>query len=166
MLKVFCTALTFGALSCFSAAFAAPSVVRTFSDWVVFSQKSGSDRLCYAATKATDKAPQAVEHGDVWFVVSNWKSRKGWSQPSLKLDFEVRPDRPAKAQIGSKSWRMWGVGSDAFTSDTDDASLVRGIERGRELRVQATSQRNTLVTYHFSLSGSSSAIDKAEAICR
>lgn len=145
---------------------ATPSVVRQYSDWVVFTESVGGERLCYAATQATDKAPKSADHGDVWFYVSNWQSGKARSQPSLKVGYELRGDLPGKAKIGRSDWNLFGVGREAFAQDNDDAGLVRQLKRGSELRVEATSARNTRVTYHFSLSGSSSAIDRAASACR
>lgn len=158
----------FGAVG-FAAAMgasAAPSVVQQYSDWVVFTEDIGGERLCYAATQATDKAPRSADHGDVWFYVSNWRSGKARNQPSLKVGYELRGDLPGKAKIGRADYTLFGVGREAFAQDSDDAGLVRQLKRGRELRVEATSARNTRVTYHFSLSGSSSAIDRAASACR
>lgn len=157
-----------GTLAMFGSmtASAAPSVVRQYSDWVVFTEDVGGERLCYAATQATDKAPRSADHGDVWFYVSNWRSGKARNQPSLKVGYELRGDLPGKAKIGRSDWSLFGVGREAFAQDNDDAPLVRQLKRGSELRVEATSARNTRVTYHFSLSGSSNAIDRAASICR
>lgn len=148
------------------AASASPSVVRQYSDWVVFTESVGGERLCYAATQATDKAPKSADHGDVWFYVSNWQSGKARNQPSLKVGYELRGDLPGKAKIGRSDWTLFGVGREAFAQDSDDAPLVRQLKRGSELRVEATSSRNTRVTYHFSLKGSSAAIDRAASTCR
>ncbi|MEO1305145.1 MAG: invasion associated locus B family protein [Pseudomonadota bacterium] len=147
-------------------AFADPSVVRQYSDWVVFTENVGGEKMCYAATMATDKAPRSADHGDVWFYVSNWQSGKARNQPSLKVGYELRGDLPGKAKIGRSDWSLFGVGREAFAQDSDDARLVRQLKRGNELRVEATSARNTRVTYHFSLAGSSAAIDRAASICR
>lgn len=156
---------TFALTTVFSAA-ADPTVVRQYSDWVVFTENVGGERLCYAATQATDKAPKSADHGDVWFYVSNWRSGKARNQPSLKVGYELRGDLPGKARIGRADWSLFGIGREAFAQDNDDAGLVRQLKRGSELRVEATSVRNTRVTYHFSLAGSSSAIDRAAAVCR
>ena len=99
-------------------AIADPSVVRQYSDWVVFTENVGGEKMCYAA------------------------------------------------RIGRSDWTLFGVGREAFAQDSDDARLVRQLKRGSELRVEATSARNTRVTYHFSLAGSSAAIDRAAAVCR
>ena len=148
------------------AASANPSVVRQYSDWVVFTENVGGERLCYAATQATDKAPKSADHGDVWFYVSNWQSGKARNQPSLKVGYELRGDLPGKPKLGPSDWALFGVGREAFAQDNDDAKLVRQLKRGSELRVEATSSRNTRVTYHFSLKGSSAAIDRAASTCR
>ena len=147
-------------------AMAAPSVVRQYSDWVVFTEDIGGEQLSYAAPQATDKAPMSADHGDVWFYVTSWRSGKARNQPSLKVGYELRSDLPGKAQIGRADWSLFGIGREAYAEDADDAPLVRQLKRGNELRVEATSARNTRVTYHFSLAGSSSAIDRAAAICR
>ena len=145
---------------------ASPSVVNQYKDWVVFTEDSGGEKLCYAATKATDMAPKSADHGDVWFYVSNWQSGKARNQPSLKVGYDLRGDLPGKAKIGRSDWSLFGVGREAFAQDGDDTALVRQLKRGNELRVEATSNRNTRVTYQFSLSGSSSAIERAASVCR
>lgn len=145
---------------------AAPTAVGQFKAWKVFTDQVGGETMCYAATPATDKAPRSAEHGDVWFYVSSSRSGKARSQPSLKVGYQLRRDLPGKAEIGRASYTLYGVGNEAFAQDDDDPKLVRALKRGSELRVQATSERNTRVTYHFSLSGSAAAIDSAAVACR
>lgn len=148
------------------SAFAAPSAIGKYKDWTVFTETVNGDTLCYAATQATDKAPKAAEHGDVWFFISNWRSGAATNQPSLRVGYTLREDLPGKARIGRSTWSMFSVGPQAFTEDRDDAKLVRQVKSGSELRVEATSARNTRVTYHFSLAGSSSAINRAATACK
>ncbi len=148
------------------AAAAQPTAIAKYKNWSVFTETIGAETLCYAATPATDLAPKATEHGDVWFFVSNWRSGKARNQPSLKVGFDLRADIPGKANIGRSNWPIFGVGPEAFAQDRDDPSVVRALKKGSELRVEATSERNTRVTYHFSLSGSSAAIDRANSVCR
>ena len=145
---------------------AAPSAIGQYKDWKVFTDQIGGETMCYAATPATDKAPRSAEHGDVWFYVSSSRSGKARSQPSLKVGYQLRRDLPGKAQVGRANYTLYGIGNEAFAQDNDDPKLVGALKRGSELRVQATSERNTRVTYHFSLSGSSAAIDRAAAACR
>ena len=147
-------------------AIAAPELIYTRKDWSVWQENVGGETICYAATEATDKAPKSADHGDVWFYVTNWESGAARSQPSLKVGYKLREDLPSKARIGRSSWTMFGVEREAFAHDEDDPKLVRALRRGTELRVEAVSSRNTQVTYHFSLSGSADAIDRAARQCR
>ncbi len=145
---------------------AAPTAIGRYQDWTVFQETVNGETLCYAVTEATDKAPKSADHGNVWFYVTNWKSGKARSQPSLKVGYELRADLPARATVGRSGWTLYGVGHEAFAQDQDDSRIVSALRRGHELRVEAVSARDTKVSYHFSLSGSADAIDKAAAICR
>jgi invasion protein IalB len=145
---------------------AEPVAIGRYKDWSVFTDTSGGETICYAATPATDKAPKNADHGEVWFYVTNWKSGRARNQPSLKVGFNLREDMAPKVQVGRSSWSLFAVGREAFADDSDDPRIVSALKKGSEIRVQAVSARNTQVAYHFSLSGSAAAIDKATATCR
>ncbi len=144
---------------------AQPSAVAKFRDWTVFTDTNAAGKVCYAATVATDKAPRSASHGDVWFYVSNWGSGVASNQPSLRVGYDLRNDIPGKATISRKSWPIYGVSEEAYATDEDDPALVAALKAGRELRIEATSSRNTRVAYHFSLSGSTAAIELAQSEC-
>ncbi len=144
---------------------AAPQAVAQFRDWKVFVQSHQGETLCFAATEATDKAPASADHGNVWFYVTQSKSGRVRNQPSLRVGYTLREDLPSKARVGRSAWTLYNVGNEAFAEDDDDPRLVRAIERGTELRVEGVSARDTAVAYHFSLSGSADAIDKAREAC-
>lgn len=147
-------------------AMADPVAVGRYKDWAVFTDTAGGETLCYAATPATDKAPKAADHGEVWFYVTSWKSGRAHNQPSLKVGFDLREDMAPKLRVGRSSWTLFGVGREAFADDLDDPRIVNAVKKGSELRIEAVSARNTQVAYHFSLSGSAAAIDKAAEACR
>lgn len=148
------------------AAAAEPTAIGRFKDWAVFTEERGGDLICYAATAATSKAPSSVRHGDVWYYVTSWKSGTARNQPSLKVTYDLKPDRAPKTSIGRSSWEMFAIGGEAFADDADDPRIVDALRRGATVTVTAQSARGTNVTYRFSLSGSADAIDKAEEVCR
>ncbi len=160
------SALTLAAAGLALSAMAAPTAIGHYRDWTVFRDTSAGEVVCYAATEATDKAPKSADHGDVWFYVTSWENGRARNQPSLKVGFDLREDLPPKAQIGRSSWSLFSAGREAFAIDEDDPKIVRSLKRGSELRIEAVSARDTAVAYHFSLSGSSAAIDKAASACR
>lgn len=156
--------LAFCALA--AEAIANPVAVARFKDWTVFTSQVDGETVCYAATEATDRAPASANHGDVWFYVTSWQTGRSSAQPSLKVGYELRPDLPPSARIGRANWTMFAAGNEAFAADEDDPRLVNALKRGSELRIEAVSARDTQVAYHFSLAGSSAAIERAAASCR
>jgi invasion protein IalB len=150
----------------FACASAEPVAVGKFRDWSVFTEKTGSDTLCYAATQAVSKSPRKATHGDVWFYVTTWKSGAAKNQPSLKAGYEFDAGREHKARVGRSAWSLFASGREVFADDGDDAAIVSALKKGESLKVEARSQRGTDTAYSFSLSGSAAAIDKAVASCR
>ncbi len=148
-----------------SQAQANPTAYAKYKDWSVFISETAGDRVCYAVTEATEKAPGSARHGDVFFYVSQRPKSGVLFQPSLKVGFDLHEDLTGLVSIGRSKWTLFSSGNEAFVRDTDDAGLIRQLERGSKLRVEAVSQRNTQVTYHFSLAGSSNAIEKAAQAC-
>ncbi|WOI53405.1 invasion associated locus B family protein [Parvularcula sp. LCG005] len=146
---------------------AEPEQVATYRDWIVYSADLGTDTLCYAVTEASDKEPSAVNHGDVFFMVSTWKSGVAANQPSFMAGYTLR-DRPEPMiRIGSDKWDMFTAGSEGFVeTDSDEKSVVGAMRRGSEMRVSAMSERGTATEYTFSLLGISNALDRVERACR
>ncbi|MEM1105775.1 MAG: invasion associated locus B family protein [Pseudomonadota bacterium] len=161
-----CFMVSLGAVASALPARADPTAIARFQDWRVFTQDIGGETICYATTEATDKAPRSADHGDVWFYVTNWSTGRASNQPSLRVGYDLRADLPSKARVGRSTWPLFNVGVEAFASDEDDPQLVRALKRGRELRVEGVSERGTSVAYHFSLSGSANAIERANQACQ
>lgn len=149
-----------------SPAFAEPTAVGRFKDWAVFTEKSGDDLICYAATEASSKSPSRANHGAVWYYVTSWKSGKAKAQPSIKVGFDFKEGSSPKAKVGRSIWTLFPAGGEAFAEDADDPAIVSALRAGANLVVEGTSARGTSVSYKFSLSGSASAIDKAAEACR
>jgi len=155
------------ALSCPQAAFAAdPKLDGTFSAWSAYSRSEGGDKICYVLAKPTTKAPSSVNHGDIYFMVANWKSGAAKEQPSLLAGYPLKPTSPPKARIGSGKYDMYVSQNEAFIeSGSDERRLVKAMRAGSSMRVQAVSGRGTAVSYEFSLKGVTAALKKAKASC-
>ncbi len=137
-----------------------------YKDWTVYTEGSGRDTICYAAVTAGDKAPKNGDHGEVTFYVASWKSGSAANQPSLKVGYDLRADIVPEVVIGKERFRMYVSGREAFVPDDRERALVDALKKGSELRVEAASKKEARTAYHFSLKGSSDAIDKARALCR
>jgi len=77
---------------------AEPKLEGTFTDWAVYSRADGNDKICYALSQPKSKSPSSVNHGDIYFMVSNWRSGAAKEQPSFLAGYSLKKTRaPEKA---------------------------------------------------------------------
>lgn len=165
MLALSVTALCLSAASATAKA-ADPKLQGTFNDWSVYTRTVGNDKICFALAKPEVKAPANVNHGDVFFMVSNWKSGAAKEQPSLLAGYDLKTTRAPAAYVGSTKVLMYAADKEAFIeASKDEKNLVRKMRAGADMRVEAVSARGTETSYVFSLKGVTAALRKAKAVC-
>lgn len=144
-----------------------PEAKATFRDWSVFVRETGGEKICFAATEATDKSPKSVNHGDVFFLIATWKSGAAKQQPSLMTGYAMNAKPEPTIRIGSDRWDMYTSENEAFIeSASEEARLIRAMRQGADMRISAVSQRGTATSYVISLLGVSAALDRAAEECR
>jgi len=145
----------------------APKVAGTHGDWIVYTRGSGSEQICYVLSKAQTKSPSNVNHGDIYFLVSNWKNGAATEQPSFLAGYTLKTTRAPKAQVGSTALTMFAADNEAFISEgSDERKLVAKMRAGSTMTVSAVSQRGTQTRYSFSLKGVTAALRQAKSACR
>ena len=144
-----------------------PQTVALFKDWTVMVQETGNDRICFAVAEAKDMAPKSVNHGEIFFMVSTWRSGVAGGQPSFRAGYNLK-DAPAPSiRIGSQKWDMYVSQNEAFIeSASAEQAIVAAMRQGADMRISATSGRGTATSYVFSLSGVSAALDRAKEACK
>lgn len=166
-MKNLCLTLTLAAMALPSAALAAePKLEGTFTDWSVYSRIEGGDKVCYAISKPKSKAPTSVNHGDIYFMVSNWRSGAAKEQPSFLAGYPLKKSRSPEARVGSAKYKMFVSENESFIdSNNDERALVSKMRAGSTMQLKAVSARGTNVNYSFSLKGITAALRKAKSSC-
>jgi len=150
-----------------AAAQSTPKLTGTHGDWTVYTRGAGADRICYVLSEAQSKSPTSVKHGDIYFMVSNWKNGAATEQPSFLAGYSLKPTRAPKAKVGSTSLTMFAADNEAFISEnTDERKLVAKMRAGSTMTVSAVSSRGTQTRYTFSLKGVTAALKQAKSACR
>ena len=145
----------------------APKITGTHGDWTVYTRGSGNEQICYVLTKAQTESPSSVNHGDIYFMVANWKNGAATEQPSFLAGYTLKTTRAPKAQVGSTALTMFAADNEAFISETsDERRLVAKMRAGSTMTVSAVSQRGTQTRYSFSLKGVTAALRQAKSACR
>ncbi len=141
-------------------------LIGTFGDWAAYSRVDGAETICYVMTKPTTMAPQNVNHGDIYFMVANWKSGAATEQPSLMTGYNLQRNTPPAALVGNTKVPMFVSQNEAFIENNgDEQRLVNSMRGGSIMRVDARSERGTNVSYKFSLKGVTAALQRARATC-
>ena len=112
-------------------AVAAPDLAEKFSDWKVYVNGTGSSKICYALSSPTRKSPSNVDHGDVFFMVSTWKSGSASEQPSLITGYSFKVSSPPVARVGSYKTDMYAAQNEAFIEESSqEKRLVKNMRSG------------------------------------
>ena len=144
----------------------APKLAGTHSDWSVYTRGSGGERICYVLSKAQTESPSNVNHGDIFFMVSNWKNGAATEQPSFLAGYDLKTTRAPKARVGSTELTMFTADNEAFIAENvDERRLVSKMRAGATMTVSAVSQRGTQTRYTFSLKGVTAALRQAKSAC-
>ena len=144
-----------------------PKLEGTYTDWSVYSRGSGNSKTCYALSKPKVESPKSVNHGDIYFMVSNWKSGAATEERSFLAGYSLKTTRPPVASVGSSKYTMYGSANEAFIeSGSSERALVSKMRAGATMKVKAVSARGTQVSYQFSLKGITAALKRAKTACR
>jgi len=143
-----------------------PKLEGTYTDWTVYSRGQGQSKVCYVLGKPKVKTPSSVNHGDVYFMVSNWKSGAAKEQPSFLAGYSLKTNRAPEARVGSAKYTMYSSANEAFIeSSNSERALVGKMRAGATMTVKAVSARGTNVSYQFSLKGVTAALKRAKTSC-
>ena len=138
-----------------------------FTDWSVSSREEAGDKICYVLAKPKSKTPSSVKHGDIYFMVANWRSGAASEQPSLMTGYTLKTEVPPSASVDRNKIPMFSADNEAFIENaTDEKKLVRAMRKGARMRVDAMSTRGTQTSYEFSLNGVTAALSKAKSTCQ
>jgi len=164
------TVVTIGVIAMMAPAISAaaePTLEGTFSDWKVYSRAESGEKICYALAQPQTMLPTTVNHGDIYFMVANWKSGAANEQPSLLAGYTLKPSSPPTARVGSAKFPMYTAQNEGFIQEnSEEKKLVKNMRAGSMMRVEAVSARGTATSYEFSLKGVTAALRKAQSSCQ
>ena len=89
------------------AASDAQTLLGTSKDWSAFTSGSGSTRTCYALAKPASTAPKKIKRDPIYFLVTDWPSRKVKSEPEVVPGYQYKDGSTVTAQIGGASFELF-----------------------------------------------------------
>lgn len=156
-------AMTLAMTSLSMAQAPSPTRIEQFKAWGAYSYKQGNGNVCYVLSVPTSKEPASVNHGDVFFIISQRPGQNISYEPQVMVGYPLKPGSKVTVKIDAKSFTMFTKDSSAWVENAaEEPALVQAMKTGKSMSVQAVSGRGTGTNYAYSLQGISDALKRIE----
>ncbi|PWJ80125.1 hypothetical protein C7441_11350 [Pseudaminobacter salicylatoxidans] len=158
------------ATSLFLVASAAPSLAQSATKigqhnaWGTYSYQANTGKVCYVLTVPTDKQPTNLDHGDIFFFVSQRPGQSVSYEPQFIASYDFQANSKVTVTVGNKNFTMFTRGKSAWVENAaEEPLLIAAMKGGADMKVAAKSGRGNPTEYTFSLKGISAALQSISA---
>ena len=159
--KTIATAIT--ALFVLTAAAAAqsPTRIKQFDAWGAYSYNSGNSKVCYVLSVPTAKNPANVNHGDIFFLVSQRPGQNISYEPQAMMGYPLKEASKVEVDVDGRKFSLFTRGNSAWVENAaEEPQLVAAMRAGSAMTVKAVSRRGTETSYSYSLKGVTAALNQ------
>lgn len=150
---------------CFPAA-AFAELIDNFGDWSAFIETENADKVCFIAGEPKKSKGEYAKRGDVNLMVTHRPAEKSLHVVSFNAGYAYQGGSEAVVTIGSGEFRLFTDGGVAWAYDAEaDKALVNAMRAGSTMTVTGASNRGTLTTDTYSLTGFSAAHTAINSAC-
>jgi len=145
---------------------AQPTLIKQNSDWSSFSHGSGPGKVCFALTVPKQKSPANLNHGDVFFFISNRPGEGVKNEPSILVGYPFQENSKVTVDIDGQKFVLFTKGEGAWVENAgEEGALIAAMRKGKGMSVTGTSGRGNPTSYTFSLSGVTATIADVDKAC-
>ena len=135
-------------------------------DWGTYAYTENKNKVCYILTGAKVKKPDGLDHGDIYFTISQKPSKNVSYEPQFIASYDMQENSKAIATVGQKQFSMFTKGKYAWVENAaEEPQLIAAMKAGSTMKVDAKSKRGNPTSYVFSLKGISAALESI-ATCK
>lgn len=128
--------------------------------WGTYSYQSERGKVCYVLSVPTAKQPSDLDHGDIFFFVSQKPGQNVAYEPQFIAAYSFRENSKVNVTVGDKTFSMFTRGNSAWLENAaEEPQLVAQMKSGASMKIEATSGRGNATSYEFSLRGITAALD-------
>ena len=131
--------------------------------WGTYSYAQNNGKVCYVLTVPTDKQPPTLDHGDMFFFVSQKPGQNVSFEPQFIAGYAFKENSKVQVKVGDKSFSMFTRGKSAWMENAaEEPALIAAMRNGTDMLVLGTSGRGNPTKYTFSLKGISAALQSIQ----
>ena len=132
--------------------------------WGTYSYPSNVGKVCYVLTVPTDKQPTSLDHGEIYFFVSQKPGQNVSYEPQFIASYDFQPNSKVRVTIGDRNFTMFTRGKSAWMENAaEEPQLLAAMRAGSDMKVQAVSGRGNNTNYTFSLRGITAALSSIQS---
>lgn len=130
------------------------------NDWATYAYSGDKGKVCYVLSAPTDKQPTGLDHGDVFFFVSQKPGQNVAFEPQFLAGYQFQADSKVTVAIDDKSFSLFTRGKSAWMENAaEEPALIAAMKAGTQMKIAAKSGRGNATNYVFSLKGITAALD-------
>jgi invasion protein IalB len=149
-----------------SSAWAQRKTIGNFNDWTAFVDGKGANRICYIGSVPKKAEGNYTRRGDTYILVSHRPTERVFGEVSLEAGYTYKQGSEVAVDIDGKTFKLFTKGGNAWAEDADgDKALIAAMRAGSRLVAKGTSNRDTLTTDTYSLTGFSAAYNAINKAC-
>jgi invasion protein IalB len=131
--------------------------------WGTYSYVQNNGKVCYVLTVPTDKQPTSLDHGDMFFFVSQKPGQNVSFEPQFIAGYTFQENSKVQVKVGDKAFSMFTRGKSAWMENAaEEPALIAAMRSGNDMQISATSGRGNPTKYSFSLRGISAALESIQ----
>ncbi len=136
-----------------------PTRMSQFNAWGTYSYAGTDGKVCYILSTPTKMEPANVDHGDIFFLISQKPGQGVSYEPQAVMGYTLKDGSKVTIDVDGKDYSMFVKGESAWMENAaEEPQLVANLRAGKAMKVDAVSQRGTKTSYTFSLSGVTAAL--------
>ncbi len=139
-----------------------------YKDWDAFVEKTDKgETVCYMISVPKSTAPQNVNRGEIYLMVTRWAKTNITNQVSVIVGYPLKDGSTPTVAVDNKTYKMFVDGDRAWAWDAQqDNEMTVAMKRGSKLVVKGVSKRGTNTTDSYSLAGFTAANNAIAKACK
>lgn len=136
------------------------SRLSTHNDWGSYAYTNEQrQKVCYVLSMPLDKQPASLNHGDIYFLVTQKPGQAGAFEPQFATGYNMQENSKVTVRIGDRSFSLFVRGTSAWLENpAEEPQLITAMRGGADMKIAAKSGRGNDTNYTFSLKGITAAL--------
>lgn len=148
-----------------------PSELLKSGDWTAYVLQTAAGKSCYVASVPKSSEPKGLNRDPATFFITHRPGAQVKNEIFVQNGYPFKAASKVSVEVtsskGNKSFSLFTREQGAWVeAAATEGQLVAALRDGKEIVVKGTSQRGTVTTDKYSLSGISAALDRIGTECK